>query len=314
MTVEQTKLWVEQKVIDAAVAPGTPSSLDVETLSCLLYTPFPSQTAIPQYAAEICDKVQILCPHASSLRFTIAVQYHPNLLSLGKLTSFSIQDELFTSPDVRRRYLQYETKSIISTNTVFRITTQELDASANTSSLSGSPDFSSSSPNAVLLHSMTYQLHRMLHDITMKESKKYEFEQSLPAHVHEMSKLAFERMDNDPIYNRLTKISFRVNVESDASQDFFYEQIRPEDEHEEHRVVGSIQEEVPQTAQCTYIALGSNVGDRVANIEEACRKLAHAGIKVLRTSALYETKAMYVEDQESFINGVCEVSIACQWT
>ncbi|KAI4121929.1 MAG: hypothetical protein LQ347_006694 [Umbilicaria vellea] len=30
-------------------------------------------------------------------------------------------------------------------------------------------------------------------------------------------------------------------------------------------------------------------------------------IKVLRTSSLYETQAMYVEDQQNFINGVCEV-------
>ncbi|KAK3171256.1 hypothetical protein OEA41_003340 [Lepraria neglecta] len=31
------------------------------------------------------------------------------------------------------------------------------------------------------------------------------------------------------------------------------------------------------------------------------------GLKILRTSALYETKAMYLEDQQSFINGACEV-------
>lgn len=57
----------------------------------------------------------------------------------------------------------------------------------------------------------------------------------------------------------------------------------------------------------TYIALGSNIGDRIRNVEDACRELTSAGIQVLRTSALYETQPMYVADQDPFINGVCEV-------
>ena len=58
----------------------------------------------------------------------------------------------------------------------------------------------------------------------------------------------------------------------------------------------------------TYIALGSNMGNRIEHIEAACGKLNMAGIRVSRTSALYETKPMYVEDQDPFINGVCEVN------
>lgn len=57
-----------------------------------------------------------------------------------------------------------------------------------------------------------------------------------------------------------------------------------------------------------YIALGSNLGDRVACIESACRHMESKGrIKVLRTSSLWETKAMYVLDQDKFVNGVCQV-------
>ncbi|KAF1960867.1 folic acid synthesis protein-like protein [Byssothecium circinans] len=57
-----------------------------------------------------------------------------------------------------------------------------------------------------------------------------------------------------------------------------------------------------------FIALGSNLGDRVHMIEEACKQMDKTGkIRVLRTSSLWETKAMYVLDQDKFVNGVCEV-------
>lgn len=56
-----------------------------------------------------------------------------------------------------------------------------------------------------------------------------------------------------------------------------------------------------------FIALGSNVGDRVEMIEQACVEMDRLGIKVKRTSSLFETAPMYVLDQATFINGVCEV-------
>ncbi|KXT09859.1 hypothetical protein AC579_6751 [Pseudocercospora musae] len=56
------------------------------------------------------------------------------------------------------------------------------------------------------------------------------------------------------------------------------------------------------------IALGSNVGNRLDKIEQACCALEKdRNIRILETSPLYETKAMYVEDQESFVNGVCKI-------
>ncbi|RMY88122.1 hypothetical protein D0864_06709 [Hortaea werneckii] len=58
-----------------------------------------------------------------------------------------------------------------------------------------------------------------------------------------------------------------------------------------------------------YVALGSNVGDRLEAIEAACRAIDEdQDMRILSTSALYETEPMYVEDQERFLNGVCEVS------
>ncbi|KAI4808892.1 folic acid synthesis protein [Aureobasidium sp. EXF-8845] len=63
-----------------------------------------------------------------------------------------------------------------------------------------------------------------------------------------------------------------------------------------------------ETLRTAYIALGSNVGDRLDMIEKACLALDQdPDIKVTRTSLLYETEPMYVEDQARFLNGACEV-------
>lgn len=64
----------------------------------------------------------------------------------------------------------------------------------------------------------------------------------------------------------------------------------------------------PHPTQRAFIALGSNLGDRVTMIEEACREMEARGIKIRRTSSLFETAPMYVVDQGAFLNGACEVS------
>ncbi|EGR51942.1 uncharacterized protein TRIREDRAFT_56002 [Trichoderma reesei QM6a] len=56
-----------------------------------------------------------------------------------------------------------------------------------------------------------------------------------------------------------------------------------------------------------YIALGSNLGDRISEIEKACNEMNRRGIRVKRTSSLWETEPMYVTDQDRFLNGACEV-------
>lgn len=56
-----------------------------------------------------------------------------------------------------------------------------------------------------------------------------------------------------------------------------------------------------------YIALGSNMGDRIGWIEQACTEMDRRGIRVCRTSSLWETEPMYVLEQDRFANGVCEV-------
>jgi dihydroneopterin aldolase / 2-amino-4-hydroxy-6-hydroxymethyldihydropteridine diphosphokinase / dihydropteroate synthase len=68
------------------------------------------------------------------------------------------------------------------------------------------------------------------------------------------------------------------------------------------------------------IGLGSNLGDRFANIEHALRLLENpyqlldpaivgddAKVAVVDTSFMYETEPMYMTDQPSFINCACLV-------
>ncbi|PVH70579.1 Dihydropteroate synthase [Cadophora sp. DSE1049] len=59
--------------------------------------------------------------------------------------------------------------------------------------------------------------------------------------------------------------------------------------------------------QLAYIALGSNLGNRVEWIEKACNTMEERGIRIKRTSCLWETEPMYVKDQDRFLNGVAEV-------
>lgn len=57
------------------------------------------------------------------------------------------------------------------------------------------------------------------------------------------------------------------------------------------------------------IALGSNVGDRAANIEAAVQALSEAQDCILvDTSFLYETAPMYVVDQPEFLNAACRIA------
>lgn len=74
----------------------------------------------------------------------------------------------------------------------------------------------------------------------------------------------------------------------------------------ENTTGGNADTEWPHTAA---IAFGSNLGDRFRNVDEAFRALEKdpLTVKVVDTSFLYETDAMYVEDQRRFLNGACLV-------
>src|ERR1700761_5701829 len=59
-----------------------------------------------------------------------------------------------------------------------------------------------------------------------------------------------------------------------------------------------------------FLSLGSNVGERSANIRRALGALGERGVSVVRESALYETEPVEMRSQEWFVNSVAEIATA----
>jgi 2-amino-4-hydroxy-6-hydroxymethyldihydropteridine diphosphokinase len=59
-------------------------------------------------------------------------------------------------------------------------------------------------------------------------------------------------------------------------------------------------------AKLIYLSLGSNLGDRAANLDRAVEALAEIGIRVLRSSSIYETEPVDFFAQPWFLNCVVE--------
>ena len=62
----------------------------------------------------------------------------------------------------------------------------------------------------------------------------------------------------------------------------------------------------PQGLKQVFLSLGSNLGDRVANIRKALEQLAGAGVAITRVSSLYKTEPMDFRPQAWFVNCVAE--------
>ena len=130
-----------------------------------------------------------------------------------------------------------------------------------------------------------------------------------------LAHLVFELADEQSTCKQIDRANVKMTISAtktekpsvDNVQIFSYTSI--DRDRYEHSPSSKLTDMLPNGSHRVYIALGSNVGDRIANIELACQQMHDRGIKVTRTSALYETKAMYLEDQQSFINGACEVSV-----
>ena len=59
-----------------------------------------------------------------------------------------------------------------------------------------------------------------------------------------------------------------------------------------------------------YLSLGSNIGDREANLRRAVEQLASQDMRVLHTSRIYETEPVDYVDQAWFLNQVVEAETA----
>jgi 2-amino-4-hydroxy-6-hydroxymethyldihydropteridine diphosphokinase len=55
-----------------------------------------------------------------------------------------------------------------------------------------------------------------------------------------------------------------------------------------------------------YLALGSNVGDREENLRRAIQLLSEAGIRIKKSSSIYETEPVDYLEQDWFLNSVLE--------
>jgi 2-amino-4-hydroxy-6-hydroxymethyldihydropteridine diphosphokinase len=55
-----------------------------------------------------------------------------------------------------------------------------------------------------------------------------------------------------------------------------------------------------------YLSLGSNVGDREANLVRAIEKLARRGARIVRQSCFYETEPLEIREQAWFLNCAVE--------
>ena len=56
-----------------------------------------------------------------------------------------------------------------------------------------------------------------------------------------------------------------------------------------------------------HVALGSNLGDKEANLRRALELLIERGVEIVKTSTFISTEPYGVTDQPTFLNGVCEV-------
>jgi len=65
-----------------------------------------------------------------------------------------------------------------------------------------------------------------------------------------------------------------------------------------------------RTEEMVYLSLGTNVGEREANLARALELLDTGGIEVVRRSSVYETTPRDVLNQPSFLNMVLECRTA----
>jgi 2-amino-4-hydroxy-6-hydroxymethyldihydropteridine diphosphokinase len=65
-------------------------------------------------------------------------------------------------------------------------------------------------------------------------------------------------------------------------------------------------ENIPAMPSTVYLSLGSNIGNRAANLHAAIAALGKAGVRVSKVSSFYETEPVDYKEQPWFLNCVLE--------
>ncbi len=62
-------------------------------------------------------------------------------------------------------------------------------------------------------------------------------------------------------------------------------------------------------ARSVYLGLGTNIGDREANLQEAIERIKGLGLEIICASSIYETEPVGYHDQPWFLNQVIEANM-----
>ena len=65
--------------------------------------------------------------------------------------------------------------------------------------------------------------------------------------------------------------------------------------------------EQPESFDSVFLALGSNLGDRLASFQRVLASLGRQGLSIERCSSVYETEPVGFRDQPNFLNLVSQV-------
>jgi 7,8-dihydro-6-hydroxymethylpterin-pyrophosphokinase len=68
-------------------------------------------------------------------------------------------------------------------------------------------------------------------------------------------------------------------------------------------------EQVCDANKRVFLGLGTNLGDREANLREAVEQIKDLGLEIVRLSSIYETEPLGYASQDWFLNQVVEVCI-----
>lgn len=129
---------------------------------------------------------------------------------------------------------------------------------------------------------------------------------------HDLAQMAFRLAEENELYSGLEKLKFMNSLPRHRSQKSMHRAKAQSSAFLTRAAWLSMEQRSYMTEpdagkHSVFIGLGSNLGDRLNHLEVACGLMAKRGIRLVRTSGLYETKPMYMEYQGQFLNGVCQV-------